>query len=117
MDENFLAVVASFFGFQLGLLVLGRVGRWGSTLIQGFKKGRTASSERVSRGGLISIFFLHSGPWLLAAVAYWAYAILSRPHAAPWSWFFGAAVVSWPCMLAIGWSIARRAKARRSATE
>ena len=117
MDETLLTVAASFFGFQLGMLMLGRVGRWGLTLAQGFKKRRTASGERVSSGGLISVFFLHSGPWLLAAVAYWSYAILSRPHALPWNWFFGAVLFSWPIMLAVGWLIDRRAKRRRAAAD
>jgi hypothetical protein len=115
MDEGLLAVVAPVFGFVLGIIVLARVGRWGESLVIGSRRWRGVAGERVSLGSLLILVFLHSGPWLLAAFSYWAFVILSKAHSANWNWFFGAAVASWPVMLAFAWLVVYRAKQRRSA--
>ena len=95
--EDVLNIVASIVGFFLGTLLFSRVGAW----IQAMTGARDCPAIVVP---------LNSAPWLLAAVAYWAYHVLSKPHSPAWNWFFAAAVAAIPIWLVVLFFLHRRNK-------
>jgi len=99
--ETVLELSAPVWGFFLGTLLFSRVGAW----IQ-------AIASAVESKSAVTVVFLNSGPWLLAAVVYWAYYVLSGAHARRWDWFFGGLAASIPIWLGISVYLHARNKKR-----
>lgn len=70
--ETVLQLSAPIGGLVLGTLLFARVGSWVQAIVAALK------APGSGRRALPLVALLHSGPWLLAAVAYWAYHVLSQ---------------------------------------
>ena len=86
--EEVLNTVASILGFFLGTFLFSRVGAW-------------IEAKLSARAFPVIALSINSGPWLVAAVAYWGYHVLSKPHASAWDWFFAASVAAIPVWLVV----------------
>jgi hypothetical protein len=104
--ETVLQISAPVWGFFLGTFLFSRVGGWIQVIATALQNRRGDTGLKI----VPSVAFLHSGPWLLAAVVYWAYHILSAPHAPAWDWFFGGVVTAMPAWVAISIYLYRRSK-------
>ena len=95
-------------GLLIGGLILSRVLSWLQAMV---------TAHRFPEAGtkLAAAAVLHSGPWLLAGIAYWAYHVLSAPHGPAWDWFFGAMAVAIPVVIVISAVMGRRDRRGRSA--
>jgi len=85
---SFLAGIGGFF---LGMLLTSRVIGWLQAIVEARKAANAnadADTVRPSRISLPLAAVLHSGPWLLGGTMWWAYFVLTKPHAAEWVWFF-----------------------------
>ena len=94
-----LQFAAAVLGFFLGTLLFSRVGMWIAGIFEAIGvqgANGNARSARVLIAGL-----LHSGPWLLAAVLYWAYHVLSGPDIAAWGWFCGGVAGAVPVWIVV----------------
>ena len=106
--ETVLQLSAPMWGFFLGTLLFARVGRW----IQSIS---TASGDPLDPAScrtraVAAATLLHSGPWLLVAMAYWAYQVLAQPHAPAWDWFFSGVVAAIPVWAIVTLHYYRRGK-------
>jgi hypothetical protein len=88
---------APFFGLFLGTLLFSRVGAW----IQAVASALQDEQGKSRLAALVLAVFLNSGPWLAAAVMYWAYYVLSAPHRSAWEWFFSAALAAFPIWIVV----------------
>ena len=104
--ETALQLSAPVWGFFLGTFLFSRVGGWIQAIAAAFQNRR--GDANLKTVPLVTV--LHSGPWLLAAVVYWAYHILSAPHAPAWDWFFGGVITAMPVWVAISIYLYRRSK-------
>lgn len=102
--------VAPVLGFFFGTFIATRVGHWVVGVVTVLRQHRAteAVEATTSKGWRLSAaLLLHSGPWLLAVTLYWAYYVLSAPHASGWLWFFcgvAAAPILW---MSVFWSFRR----------
>jgi len=107
MESIALEIAAPILGLFLGTFLFSRVGAWVQALATAAKASSTTGA---SRGNIALIAVLHSGPWLLAGVVFWAYHVLSDAHQRAWDWFFGAVVVSIPVWFIVLLYLHHRAK-------
>jgi len=87
-----LRIVLAYGGVLIGLLVLGRVAGWISSVDQAIRSGR--GSAGLTALGLAAVLLLHSGPWFVVVVGGFAYVILSSPHRPEWAWLFGGMLLA-----------------------
>ena len=112
MESIALEIAAPILGLFLGTFLFSRVGAWFKAIATAAK---LSSSPGSSRGNIALVAVLHSGPWLLACVAFWAYNVLSDVHQRAWEWFFGAMAVSIPVWFIVLLYLHHRAKRVRAA--
>lgn len=98
-----LLFIATVLGLLLGTFLFARVGAWIAGILEALKAQRENEKTigKASSAPLLMAVLLHSGPWLLGAVGYWAHHMLRGPNAQAWLWFFGAVVVSIPIWIAV----------------
>lgn len=100
--DTVLQFSAPIGGFFLGTLLFARVGSWIEVIVTALKNSRDERTPLQQTWlKAVPVVILHSGPWLLAAVVYWAYHILSESHTLAWELFFGGVVASLPIWVAI----------------
>jgi hypothetical protein len=107
MESIVLEIAAPVLGLFLGTFLFSRVGAWVQALATAAKASSTTGA---SVGNIALIAVLHSGPWLLAGVVFWAYHVLSAAHQRAWDWFFAAVVVSIPVWFIVLLYLHHRAK-------
>jgi len=61
-----LRIVLAYGGVLIGLLVLGRVAGWISSVDQAIRSGRGSAGRTAL--GLAAVLLLHSGPWFVVVV-------------------------------------------------
>jgi len=104
--ETILQVSAPIWGFFLGTFLFSRVGGWIQAIAAALQNRRGEAGWKTAP--LVAV--LHSGPWLLAAMVYWAYHVVSAPHLPAWDWFLGGVVTAIPVWFAISIYLYRRSK-------
>lgn len=80
-------LLAGLGGFFVGMLVWSRALRWIYSLWAVFKERQRDPAHR-SRWRIVTVVFLHSGPWMLASILVLVGLILPSPHAEGWNGFF-----------------------------
>ena len=114
METTVLQLAAAVAGLFVGTFLVSRVGTWIEAVVTAFRTRRNEqASARLAIGIVAWAAVLNSGPWLLAGALYWAYYVLSGPHAPAWDWFFAAAAAAVPIWLVISIYLYRRSKRSR----
>jgi len=118
--ESVLQWLAPVLGLFLGTLLISRVGSWVEAIVTTVQNARRDATNKDAQRTLVwplaAVAILHSGPWLLGVTVYWAYYVLTAPHAPEWLWFFGgvaAAPVVWTPVLIFMHRRGRRLEAER----
>lgn len=104
--DTLVELSAPFFGLFLGTLLFSRLGAW----IQAIASALQDEQGKSRLAALFLATFLNSGPWLAAAVMYWAYYVLSTPHRTAWESFFGAAAAALPVWIVVMVFLHQRSK-------
>jgi hypothetical protein len=107
-----LEIAASLGGFFLGTFLFSRVGSWVQAIATA---ALTSKRDGAPKSAIAVAAVLSSGPWLLAAFIFWAYYVLSAPHARAWNWFFGAVGAAVPIWLLISLYLHHRSRRIRAA--
>ena len=96
-----LYVGVPLIGFFMGGLLLARLISWLRAVVTAHRLGDVPSKLPLAMA-------LHSAPWLLAGIGYWAYHVLSSPHGVAWDWFFAAMLAAFPVLITVSALIDRR---------
>ena len=96
--------------FFAGIFLSSRFWMWVVTVyftLRG-KDAPVGGSANLTR--FVSVTLLHSGPWLVTAVAIFAFYVHSKPWAA---WVFGGALIGMLYHLVVGLSLIRKRRRKR----
>jgi cobalamin synthase len=89
--DTILELSAPVWGFFAGTFLFARVGRWIEAMAVA---ARGPVDEASTKSKVAAAALLHSGPWLVVAMAYFAYYVLAHRHAPAWVWFFVGVVAA-----------------------
>lgn len=105
--------IAGLGGFLIGNLIWVRAVRWVYSIWTVVQEQQRDPSHR-SRWRFVTPVFLHSGPWMLAALVGLMILILTSPHAQAWNTFFWGILAGLIFTGLIGLLLVRRVLKKRA---
>lgn len=105
--------LAGLGGFMIGNLIWSRAVRWAHSIWIVVQEQRRDPVHR-SRWRFAAPVFLHSAPWMLAALVVLMVLVLSAPHAQAWNAFFWGMLAGLVFTGSMGLWLVRRVLKRRA---